>query len=131
MLQLSQLFINSLYCTWRHSGLYNSEKQGERLLSSDRGTYSDAYGSTNDKMAGLVPQVLNEANNDSFSSALGSSKDWLETVFDERVVVHGIKDAEEHSPYEWNLARLCLFPTKLIFLTEAYGISFIAWGINQ
>lgn len=48
-------------------------------------------------MADLVPQVLNEANNNSFSSAFGSSKDWLEMGFDERVVVHGVVDADEHS----------------------------------
>ena len=33
----------------------------------------------------------------SFSSAFGSSKDWLEMGFDERVVVHGVVDADEHS----------------------------------
>ena len=78
-------------------------------------------------MAGLVPQVLNEANYHSFLSAFGSLKYWLETGFDEQVVMHGVADADKHSPHGWNFTRLCFSK----FFTGAHGTSFVACGIKQ
>ena len=98
--------------------------------------YVDAYGLTKERIAGLVEQEFNDANNAFVSYSVASSKAGVGEFDDLGVAVgNGDRDgvcvwAQAPGGDPSRSARLFFFPLKLIFFMGAYGTSFTLLGIT-